>query len=139
MSDGLCHNTCDGKSAFAIVQGSKCWCSDYVPDDSTQTDTSDCNQSCPGFPDDTCGGDGVWGYIALDKEPSGTKGSGDATSTAATSATTQVSKFFALSLLPPNHPQARGLIKSNLPGPVHARRCGLVAKCLPLHLGDIYT
>lgn len=80
MSDGLCHDTCDG-SAFAVVQGENCWCSDYEPADSIQTDTSNCNTSCPGFPEDTCGGDGLWGYMALGKEPAGTKGAGSSTTT----------------------------------------------------------
>lgn len=87
MSDGLCYDTCTG-SAFAIVQDSNCWCSDYVPDESTQTDTGDCNTSCPGYPDDTCGGDGLYGYMDLGQSPSGTKGASTST-TKATSTTQQ--------------------------------------------------
>lgn len=88
MSDGLCYDTCTG-SAFAIVQDSNCWCSDYVPDESTQTDTGDCNTSCPGYPDDTCGGDGLYGYMDLGQSPSGTKGASTST-TKATSTTQEV-------------------------------------------------
>lgn len=97
MSDGLCYDTCTG-SAFAIVQDSNCWCSDYVPDESTQTDTGDCNTSCPGYPDDTCGGDGLYGYMDLGQSPSGTKGA--STSTTKATSTTQVSvRRFALVFL----------------------------------------
>ncbi len=107
MSDGLCHNQCPD-NAFAVVQGSNCWCSDYEPDSSVQTDVSDCNTSCPGFPSDTCGGDGLWGYMAMGKEPSGTKGAGSSTG----STTTKVSNRslaldFFISFF-----QARGLVKS---------------------------
>ncbi|KAK8080589.1 Carbohydrate-binding WSC [Apiospora hydei] len=31
-------------------------------------------QKCSGYPDDTCGGDGLWGYMMLGKDPSGTQG-----------------------------------------------------------------
>lgn len=88
MSDGLCYGDCNG-SAFAIVQGFNCWCSDYEPAESTQSDISECNKSCPGYPDDTCGGDGLYGYMAMGEEPSGTKG-GDSSTAPATS-TTKVS------------------------------------------------
>lgn len=67
--------------AYAVVQDSDCWCSNYTPDDSTTEDTTKCSSSCPGYPSDTCGGDGLYGYMSLSKEPSGTKGSGSSTST----------------------------------------------------------
>ncbi|OTB19896.1 hypothetical protein K445DRAFT_7914 [Daldinia sp. EC12] len=81
QSDGLCFNFCAATSAFAIVKDDECWCSDYVPDESAQVDTDECNKSCPGFPSDRCGGDGLWGYMSLDHKPSGTKTAGSATST----------------------------------------------------------
>ncbi|KAI1658491.1 hypothetical protein F4813DRAFT_50696 [Daldinia decipiens] len=81
QSDGLCHDFCSATSAFAIVKDDECWCSDYVPDKATQVDTGKCDSGCPGFPSDTCGGDGLWGYISLDHKPSGTKAAGSASST----------------------------------------------------------
>ncbi|PQE06296.1 hypothetical protein CJF30_00005236 [Rutstroemia sp. NJR-2017a BBW] len=71
--------------AFAVVQGSDCWCSNYVPGSTTSTD--DCANPCPGYPTDTCGGDNTYGYIQLILSPSGTKG---AATTAASSTTLQV-------------------------------------------------
>ncbi|PQE31575.1 cell wall integrity and stress response component protein [Rutstroemia sp. NJR-2017a WRK4] len=85
QSDGLCYNFCVDSYAFAVVQGSDCWCSNYVPGPTTSTD--DCANPCPGYPTDTCGGDNTYGYIPLRLSPSGTKG---AATTAAASTTLQV-------------------------------------------------
>ncbi|KAI1776529.1 hypothetical protein F4818DRAFT_439928 [Hypoxylon cercidicola] len=74
QSDGLCHDFCLSEYAFSVIQDDSCWCSNYVPDESTQVDPDECNKSCSGFPSDTCGGDGLWGYIGLVKEPAGTTG-----------------------------------------------------------------
>ncbi|KAI0390689.1 hypothetical protein F5Y17DRAFT_48300 [Xylariaceae sp. FL0594] len=74
QSDGLCHDFCNKDSwAFAIVQAFSCWCSDYIPDPSSQVDTSKCNRACPGWPQDTCGAKDLYGYMQLDSQPSGTK------------------------------------------------------------------
>jgi hypothetical protein len=81
QSDGLCYNFCNSDWAYAIVQGEDCWCSNYTPDSSSQVDTSKCNSECPGYPSDTCGADGLYGYMALSSSPSGTKGGATATST----------------------------------------------------------
>ncbi|KAI2624275.1 hypothetical protein GGR54DRAFT_638154 [Hypoxylon sp. NC1633] len=81
QSDGRCHDQCVDKYALAVIKDDLCWCSDYVPDESTQVDTSECNQPCPGFPSDVCGGDGLWGYIALTKNPAGTTGGSTSTFT----------------------------------------------------------
>ncbi|KAK7927129.1 er membrane protein [Apiospora marii] len=75
QSDGLCRDQCnDQGTAFAVIQGQNCWCSDVEPGRSVQVSTSKCNQKCSGYPDDTCGGDGLWGYMMLGKDPSGTQG-----------------------------------------------------------------
>lgn len=37
--------------------------------------TSECDNSCSGYPSDVCGGDGLYGYMALSKSPSGTASS----------------------------------------------------------------
>lgn len=87
QSNGLCYNFCSS-DAFAIVQGSDCWCSNYVPGATTSGD--DCNVACPGYPDDLCGNQqaGLFGYISIPgNSPSGTKGG----STAAQSTTPLVS------------------------------------------------
>ncbi|KAI1633978.1 hypothetical protein F4809DRAFT_551277 [Biscogniauxia mediterranea] len=81
QSDGLCHDFCVDDYAFAIVQDQDCWCSNYVPAESTQVDVDDCDTSCPGYPSDLCGGDGLWGYMSLNAEPSGTTGASTSTAT----------------------------------------------------------
>ncbi|KAH8680995.1 hypothetical protein BX600DRAFT_428968 [Xylariales sp. PMI_506] len=83
QSDGLCYDFCNDKSyALAVVQDDDCWCSNYVPDSSDQVSTSECDTQCPGYPSDLCGGDGLFGYMALVASPSGTTGVGTtATST----------------------------------------------------------
>ncbi|KAI0888903.1 uncharacterized protein GGS22DRAFT_184479 [Annulohypoxylon maeteangense] len=81
QSDGLCYNFCVDSFAYAVVQASDCWCTNYTPDDSTTEDTTKCSSSCPGYPSDTCGGDGLYGYMSLSKSPSGTKGSGTSSTT----------------------------------------------------------
>lgn len=74
QSDGLCSGFCEQNYAFAIVKDMSCWCSDYAPAKSFQEDISECDTACPGFPPDTCGGNGLWGYMRLSKEIAGTAG-----------------------------------------------------------------
>ncbi|KAK5633839.1 hypothetical protein RRF57_009554 [Xylaria bambusicola] len=85
QSNGLCHDFCidhDGTAyAFAIVQSHSCWCSDYIPAESDQVDTSKCSDACPGWKPDTCGAEGLYGYIALGLTPSGTADASSSTST----------------------------------------------------------
>ncbi|KAI1268896.1 hypothetical protein F5Y18DRAFT_170904 [Xylariaceae sp. FL1019] len=91
QSQGLCYDFCNDQSAaYAVINARDCWCSDYTPSDSTTTDTSDCNTQCAGYPDDLCGGDGLWGYIQLGPSPSGTLGS-DTTSTSSADTTSTTS------------------------------------------------
>ncbi|TGO19846.1 hypothetical protein BTUL_0002g00920 [Botrytis tulipae] len=79
QSDGLCYDFCLDEYAFAVVQGSECWCSNYVP--GTTSSTSNCDTPCPGYPDDTCGGESLYGYMSLTLSPSGTKGAATTSST----------------------------------------------------------
>ncbi|KAI0905271.1 hypothetical protein F4823DRAFT_145678 [Ustulina deusta] len=91
QSNGLCHDFCvDQSFAFAILQEHDCWCSDYVPAVSSQVDTDECNDSCPGWQPDTCGAKGLYGYIALDTSPSGTAGGSTASTSTKQSSTTIV-------------------------------------------------
>jgi hypothetical protein len=72
QSNGHCHDRCLSQYAFAIVQDNNCWCSDWIPSD--QQDVRQCSDKCPGYPNELCGngGKGLFGYIALSKQPSGT-------------------------------------------------------------------
>jgi WSC domain len=75
---GKCHDSCVQQYAFAIVQGSTCWCSNYAPANTVAT--TDCNAPCPGYPYEFCGAEdsGLFGYLALNKPPSGTMGASSA-------------------------------------------------------------
>ncbi|TVY44170.1 hypothetical protein LOCC1_G004928 [Lachnellula occidentalis] len=84
QSNGLCSDFCRSSYAFAVVQDDGCWCSNYVPG----TTTSGCSQTCPGYPLELCGGDGVYGYIALENNPSGTKGASSAAASSTTPSST---------------------------------------------------
>ncbi|RDW64234.1 hypothetical protein BP5796_10736 [Coleophoma crateriformis] len=89
QSNGLCHDFCIDSYAFAVLQDEGCWCSNYAP--ASTVSTSNCNTACPGYPSDMCGGDSLYGYIALTLSPSGTLGgssSAAATSSSAQSLTT---------------------------------------------------
>lgn len=80
MSNGRCGDNCRGSYVFAVLQGTNCYCSNYIPSD--QVSTSSCNSPCPGYPSDLCGNPdaGLFAYIALGGTPSGTSG-GDGTTT----------------------------------------------------------
>ncbi|EMD92761.1 hypothetical protein COCC4DRAFT_139371 [Bipolaris maydis ATCC 48331] len=87
QSNGNCTNHCKeeggGSWAFAVIQYTDCWCSNYVPGDTTST--SDCLQDCPGFPDEKCGNkdEDLYIYVEMDGQPSGTEGGSQPSSTAA--------------------------------------------------------
>ncbi|KAG8624240.1 hypothetical protein KVT40_007307 [Elsinoe batatas] len=75
QSNGLCFDTCKDQYAFAVVQYQNCWCSNVAPADTV--DNSECSQECPGYPSELCGNQdsGLFGYMALYRQPSGTAGS----------------------------------------------------------------
>ncbi|KAG6129222.1 hypothetical protein E4U09_001121 [Claviceps aff. purpurea] len=89
QTNGLCHDYCNPDSyAYAITQYNSCWCSNYTPDKSTQLSTGKCNLGCPGYPDEKCGGTGLFGYVVLPGGlPSGTKGASIAPSSTESSPT----------------------------------------------------
>ena len=74
QSNGWCSTKCRENYAFAIVQYQQCWCSNYIPAETTSIGS--CDEHCPGFPAEHCGSSsaGLFGYIALSKSPSGTLG-----------------------------------------------------------------
>ena len=79
QSNGACFQQCLDDYAFAVVQGKTCWCSNYIP--ASQEPIGQCQNNCPGFPSDKCGGNDLFGYIALSKSPSGTLGASTASAT----------------------------------------------------------
>ncbi|KAL4872451.1 hypothetical protein BDV12DRAFT_143574 [Aspergillus spectabilis] len=88
QSNGNCEDHCQG-SAFAILQEKNCWCSDIAPNEDTNVDTSDCDDDCPGFPDDWCGNatEGLYAYIQIGS-PSGTASASSTSSTKESTFTT---------------------------------------------------
>ncbi|KAJ5462835.1 ER membrane protein Wsc4 [Penicillium sp. IBT 31633x] len=81
QSNGACITTCS-KYAFGVLQGKRCWCTNVAPSESDRTKTSECDTSCPGYPNDSCGSasDGVFAYVEI--------GGHDVTSTAGGSTST---------------------------------------------------
>ncbi|BFZ54623.1 Cell wall integrity and stress response component 4 [Savitreella phatthalungensis] len=79
---GACTQTCSG-FAFAILQASVCWCSNFAPGSTVSSST--CDEGCPGFPSDNCGSsaNGAYAYYQL-AQPLGTSSAGAAGTTAAT-------------------------------------------------------
>lgn len=98
QSNGLCIGVCSAHYAFAVLQGSKCWCSNYIP----AVTASGCDQACPGYPTDLCGNTKkkLYGYIALDNNlPSGTAG---ASSTVRSTSNPPASSIDTTSASPPS-------------------------------------
>ncbi|EAU36522.1 predicted protein [Aspergillus terreus NIH2624] len=58
QSDGYCQNLClkSNYKVFALHNGNECFCGNKLPADSDETDDSDCNTSCTGWPSVMCGG-----------------------------------------------------------------------------------
>ncbi|KAI6779885.1 uncharacterized protein J7T54_001973 [Emericellopsis cladophorae] len=75
QTNGLCFDHCKEDYAFAITQQNSCWCSDFAPSEDSQVDMERCDLPCPAFPDENCGGRGLYGYVTLNgKLPEGTRG-----------------------------------------------------------------
>ena len=89
QSNGLCHDTCQQSYAYAIVQYQNCWCSNYAPADVVSVD--ECNVECPGFGYENCGNQsaGLYGYIQLNVQPSGTIGGSSSTASSTQTSSTQ--------------------------------------------------
>ena len=95
QSNGWCTTKCES-SAYAVILGKSCWCSDYAPGED-QHDTSDCSDNCPGYPSEKCGNVDKKLYIYIKGvggvEPSGTKGSSKPTSSKVSPIPNAVSQF----------------------------------------------
>lgn len=78
QSNGNCTSHCaeTGNWAFAVIQYTDCYCSDYAPDPTYSL--GDCAVGCPGFPAEHCGNKdkGLYIYLELFAKPSGTKSAG---------------------------------------------------------------
>ncbi|KAK4035413.1 hypothetical protein C8A01DRAFT_17895 [Parachaetomium inaequale] len=93
QSDGRCSGNCtDLKYALAIVHAKNCWCSNLIPNPADQKPLRDCQNPCPGYPSDYCGGNELFGYMeAAGGTPTGTAPAGG-TATKSPSSTTSNSE-----------------------------------------------
>ncbi|KAJ5833768.1 Carbohydrate-binding WSC subgroup [Penicillium riverlandense] len=92
QSNGACETTCKNY-AFGVLQGKKCWCSNVAPSSSSTSKTSDCDTSCPGYPNDSCGSaaQGVYAYVAISgNSPTSTAGGSSSTSSSSTTTSDRV-------------------------------------------------
>jgi cell wall integrity and stress response component len=88
---GLCYDFCIGDYAYAVVNYQSCWCTNWEPAETTEVDMDECDRSCPGYPDEKCGGaKNRFGYIALGMAPSGTSSPPGASTKVVPPATTTV-------------------------------------------------
>jgi cell wall integrity and stress response component len=80
------------KYAFGIIQNKNCWCSNLIPHRDDRKPLEDCEDPCPGFPTDFCGGDGVFAYLeAAGATPTGTAPPGGTATKSPSSTTTSES------------------------------------------------
>ena len=63
-SQSSCAASCQGAGAFvAATKGKSCYCGDKYPPASTLVDDSQCDQACPGYDRDACGGSSAFTVI----------------------------------------------------------------------------
>ncbi|KAK3324614.1 hypothetical protein B0T19DRAFT_233735 [Cercophora scortea] len=87
QSEGRCFGNCtDLGYALAVVQARNCWCTNLIPNTANQEKVSLCSDPCPGYPDDVCGGDGLYGYLDTGKKAAGTATPMSADTSSATAA-----------------------------------------------------
>lgn len=88
QTNGKCTDHCNeqGTFAFAVIKFDNCWCTNYIP--STTTDITKCQKDCPGYPTEKCGDKdaGLYIYIEMAGQPSGTAGGGSKPSSTKASA-----------------------------------------------------
>ncbi|KXG46129.1 Carbohydrate-binding WSC, subgroup [Penicillium griseofulvum] len=86
QSPGYCQSECARKEfkIAALSRGNVCYCGDKVPSDSAKVADDKCDMTCPGWPDETCGGKETYNVFEANED---LKSSGNATSSARIPAT----------------------------------------------------
>lgn len=74
-----------GKYVAATTEGSKCYCGDSYPPNSTLVEDKYCNTPCTGYDKDACGGIGYWTVYNTGLELYGVPYANDTTSTSSSS------------------------------------------------------
>ncbi|CAK7199792.1 hypothetical protein SEUCBS139899_002476 [Sporothrix eucalyptigena] len=85
-----------GKYVGASTEGSKCYCGDSYPPNSTLVDDKYCNAPCTGFGQDACGGTGYWTVYNTGLELYGVPYANDTTSTTSSSSSSSTSSTTTL-------------------------------------------
>ncbi|CAK7214030.1 hypothetical protein SCUCBS95973_002005 [Sporothrix curviconia] len=75
-----------GKAVGASTEGSKCYCGDSYPPNSTLVDDKYCNAPCTGYGTDACGGTGYWTVYNTGLELYGVPYANETSSTTSSSA-----------------------------------------------------
>ncbi|KAJ5766816.1 uncharacterized protein N7511_004432 [Penicillium nucicola] len=88
QSPGYCQDHClgAGKSVFALTRGNMCYCGDALPTEKVNDDK--CNQVCPGWPAESCGGNDTFSVYQIIGENAPDSASDGASTTAAPTAAT---------------------------------------------------
>ncbi|PYH48045.1 uncharacterized protein BP01DRAFT_389353 [Aspergillus saccharolyticus JOP 1030-1] len=64
---GMCQSLCEKENGyFMALQDESCWCGSQPPSFGSMGGT--CNTPCPGYPTDTCGGDGTYSVWELEED-----------------------------------------------------------------------
>ncbi|KAK1752137.1 hypothetical protein QBC47DRAFT_389826 [Echria macrotheca] len=91
QSQGRCFNNCTSLNfPLAVVQEKNCWCANLVPARQDQKPLTSCQEPCPGYPSDYCGGIGTFGYMQL-ANPLGTASPGTTNAKSSSSVNDDVS------------------------------------------------
>ncbi|KAH8430875.1 uncharacterized protein LDX57_008539 [Aspergillus melleus] len=67
QSPGYCQKLCEKeKGYFFALQGEDCWCGPQPPGFNSMGGT--CDMDCPGYPSESCGGDGTYSVWELEED-----------------------------------------------------------------------
>ncbi|CAG7918229.1 unnamed protein product [Penicillium olsonii] len=89
QSPGHCQEQCSSKGfkVAALSRGDMCYCGDKLPAESAKVDDDKCDLTCPGWPEEKCGGKDTY-TIIQGTEVAGSDKSESASTTAAPTAVT---------------------------------------------------
>ncbi|KAL6452831.1 SLG1 Protein SLG1 [Candida maltosa Xu316] len=86
QSSGYCSNLCRSSNYFAI-KGEECICLDTFPSNSNKLSNSSCNTPCPGYSEESCGGNNAYDIFKgfADKSATSSSASGASSGTSSSS------------------------------------------------------
>ncbi|EDK41008.2 hypothetical protein PGUG_05106 [Meyerozyma guilliermondii ATCC 6260] len=90
QSSGHCQGQCSDSAYAVVTDGQYCYCGSTELDSSDETDSSNCNTPCQGYPYEMCGGDGYFlVYSNDDVQPQAASSSSSSTSTKSSTSTSR--------------------------------------------------